>query len=201
MAIERITVLGAICQKHPSLNGIRYTKKGREYGNCTECEKVSQAIYYERNKDRLREEHRQYAKKNIAKNTERALAWARNNKSKHAKNAERWRILNPKKSRGFTANWVSKNLHLCAERESKKRAAAKQSTPIWANDFYIKEAYHIARLRNEMFDFKWQVDHIVPLINEIVCGLHCEQNLQVIPAKLNAAKGNRWWPDMPNLKG
>ncbi|CAB5178539.1 hypothetical protein UFOVP158_10 [uncultured Caudovirales phage] len=29
------------------------------------------------------------------------------------------------------------------------------------------------------------------------CGLHVENNLQVIPAESNIKKGNHFWPDMP----
>lgn len=41
------------------------------------------------------------------------------------------------------------------------------------------------------------VDHIVPLRHPLVCGLHCPANLRVAPLAENQAKGNRWWPDMP----
>jgi len=30
-----------------------------------------------------------------------------------------------------------------------------------------------------------------------VCGLHCEQNMQILWNADNIRKGNRWWPDMP----
>jgi hypothetical protein len=41
------------------------------------------------------------------------------------------------------------------------------------------------------------VDHVVPLKSPLVCGLHCEANLELIPANDNFRKGNRHWPDMP----
>jgi hypothetical protein len=36
-----------------------------------------------------------------------------------------------------------------------------------------------------------------PLNHPLVCGLHCEHNLQLLTREANAAKRNRWWPDMP----
>ena len=69
--------------------------------------------------------------------------------------------------------------------------------PAWANKFFIEEAYHLAKLREKMCGGVWHVDHIVPLKSKVVCGLHVEHNLRVIPGTDNIKKGNRYWPDMP----
>lgn len=70
------------------------------------------------------------------------------------------------------------------------RDAALRSAPEWM----IREAYALAALRTKLTGIKWHVDHIIPLRNSMVCGLHCEKNLQVIPARDNISKGNRFSP-------
>ena len=68
----------------------------------------------------------------------------------------------------------------------------KQASPTWANSFYMYEAYELAQLRSKVFGFLWEVDHIIPLVNKQVCGLHVEHNLQVVPAQWNKQKSNKW---------
>jgi len=81
--------------------------------------------------------------------------------------------------------------------DANRRAAEKQATPAWADQFIMKEAFHLAKLREKATGFKWHVDHIVPLQSRIVCGLHAHTNIQVIPATVNMSKNNVMWPDMP----
>jgi len=73
-------------------------------------------------------------------------------------------------------------------RSSQRRAVAKQATPKWANLDKIKEIYLLC-------PNGYHVDHIIPLNNEIVCGLHVENNLQYLLATDNLIKSNKFTED------
>ena len=77
----------------------------------------------------------------------------------------------------------------------KRQAAKLQRTPKWLTEnelWMMQEAYHLAELRTKLFGFSWHVDHIIPLRGKLVSGLHTPYNLQVVPAKENLAKNNRY---------
>jgi hypothetical protein len=74
-----------------------------------------------------------------------------------------------------------------AERRSYDKRL-KQATPIWANRKAIIAIYRqCVDMGNE-----WHVDHIVPIAGKNVCGLHVHWNLQIIPAKENLVKNNKF---------
>lgn len=96
-------------------------------------------------------------------------------RSCHNENTLRWNRENPDK---FNA------IH------GRRRARKKDALPSW-----LTPAHH-AEMEGLYF---WcsifpghQVDHIVPLQGKNVCGLHVPLNLQVLPAKENMRKGNRF---------
>lgn len=77
------------------------------------------------------------------------------------------------------------------------RTQTRRATPPWADlvaiSAFYKEAKRLSRITGELH----VVDHIVPKMSKIVCGLHVPWNLQVIHWLPNAQKGNGNWPDMP----
>ena len=56
--------------------------------------------------------------------------------------------------------------------------------PAWADKEKIAALYAEAKAKG------LTVDHIVPLSNRLVCGLHCEQNMQLMTLEENRKKGN-----------
>jgi hypothetical protein len=75
-----------------------------------------------------------------------------------------------------------------------ERAAKRQATPKWLtkdHKTFIEIQYQMAKLLEDRMGVKYHVDHIHPLQNESICGLHVPWNLRVIPALENISKGNK----------
>ena len=66
-----------------------------------------------------------------------------------------------------------------------RRARIRDACPAWADLQEIKEFYNNCPKG-------YHVDHIIPLTNEYVCGLHVIENLQYLPAHENIAKSNKF---------
>lgn len=76
-------------------------------------------------------------------------------------------------------------------RGAKRRAWKLQATPAWANEKAMLRMYKEAQAMTIKTGVKHHVDHIVPLISNLVCGLHVECNLQILTQAENLSKGNR----------
>lgn len=171
---------------------------------------------YAANKERIKAVNKAWAMANPEKDKTAKNNWRKNNKAKcmlyvannKAKNKAKWIAyqhaynqkyyeMNKETIKANVSLWRKNNPGAHNEANAKRRAGQSKATPSWANQFFMREAYHLAKLRTKATGYLWHVDHIVPLQSLLVCGLHVENNLRVIPGLLNCKKNNRHWPDMP----
>lgn len=190
-----------------------------EMKTCTKCRIEKQFAEFHRNADRP-SGRAAYCKACKKKHTEA-------NKEQILKRVRQWDLVNAERKRaGYIANAekrreyqraysirrTASNRERIAEiqrkyaisnpgkvnaRTAHRYATKTQSTPAWADSKKIIEFYGIAAHLTRETGIPHQVDHIVPLRSKLVCGLHWEANLRVIPGAENALKSNRYWPDMP----
>jgi 5-methylcytosine-specific restriction endonuclease McrA len=92
------------------------------------------------------------------------------------------------RSRLWHKNYPAKSAFISKTRQARKR----QAVPSWANLERIQALYSLAAMLTTNTEEKWHVDHIIPIANDLVCGLHVYENLRVVPATVNLQKSNRF---------
>lgn len=152
---------------------------------CRECAKAKAMAYAAANRSEVRERNRvagaKFREANREYEAERQRNYYRDNKPARRASETKWRTANKDKHNA---------------KEGGRRAKKLLATPKWTDLKRIAEIYEMARLESERLGVSVHVDHIVPLKSSRVCGLHCEQNLQLLVASENLTKSNRVWPDM-----
>lgn len=77
---------------------------------------------------------------------------------------------------------------------SKRMIRMQNATPAWGSKAAIRKIYaHRDDLNKRCPHLgPFHVDHVIPLAGRLVCGLHVEFNLRVIPQKENLEKSNKF---------
>lgn len=79
-----------------------------------------------------------------------------------------------------------------------RRQSEARATPPWADKAAIRAKFRERDLLKKATGELYEVDHIVPLLHPLVCGLHVHWNMRVLHWTENSRKGNLHWPDMWN---
>lgn len=195
------------CQQIKPLSEFHRYKQSRDghKSRCKPCNNTDSAVWQQQNRERASKRYAEWAANNRDKTraaskrwNERhpGLAWQRRiakvGREVENKRSRQWAAANREKARAWKARWKKANPEAVAAFTGKRRAALSNAIPAWANEQAILDIYRECRNHPDH-----HVDHIVPLVSKIVCGLHCEANLRIIPAVENYSKNNRRWPDMP----
>ncbi len=140
--------------------------------------------YYAVNKREIIAKTNEYKLANIDRVRERDKAWRKRNLDRHRKNQR------ASQRRVFLRDPGKVRARKCHS-EAVRKAAKIRAMPKWVNRGELRVIYDEAASRRAETGADWHVDHIVPLRNSTVCGLHVPWNLQIIPASENIRKSNR----------
>lgn len=192
MGIDMLTKVCKKCNCEKSIDYFQKQKDGKRgvRPECKDCSSLKKKEYYLRNKQKIQEYQRlnknsidlrrkTYLNDNKEYISERHRNYYDKNKDHILKVKKEWRQQNTDKANASTA---------------KRRALKLQATPSWVDHDVVLGMYKLATLFNNV-GVIMQVDHIVPLQSSLVCGLHCQDNLQLLLSSDNNSKGNRYWPD------
>lgn len=118
-------------------------------------------------------------------------AWHAANREHRARYWQRWYEQNKSARSESYAKWARENKHIVNALNAKRVATKLRATPPWADSEKIREFYRRAAELTQTTGVKHEVDHIYPLQGELVCGLHCAANLQILTKVENIRKSNR----------
>jgi hypothetical protein len=150
-------------------------------GTCVECMKEDWVVDNAKRKEKPKSEAakaagRRYYEKNrevvIARAVARPPEERRRARTKHKES-------NPELYKALTS--VRKRRH-------------RNATPPWITKeqkLQIRQMYLQAQKLTKMTGERYVVDHIIPLINDAVCGLHVPWNLRVMTQEENLQKSNK----------
>lgn len=126
--------------------------------------------------------------------------WTKDNLEYHREYSKEWRDENKDKCASYQDKYKKANPDKVNKLNADYRASKLQAKPLWAEDTEIQKFYTLARQEEAKirscvssdvdYELTIHVDHIVPLQGELVCGLHVENNLQLLGGLENTSKGN-----------
>lgn len=159
--------------------------------HCTDCKLEKRKRYYRNNVVVEREKSRNYHYANREKALAYMREWQQHNRETVNKRNRDYRVTRREKFNELNRLWRIENHAYILYRNALRKKHIKQATPSWSNFDQIREIYAEAVEKTKTSGTQHHVDHIVPLRGKNVCGLHVENNLQVIPAMENLMKSNK----------
>jgi hypothetical protein len=165
--------------------------RGKPRARCRPCHTADAVRWQEQNPERHKQKQMDWHRKNVVKTHYGPPLPEHIRLQRDRARRKRWSDANPDKMNACRKAWTVENAHIGMERVRRRQAAKLQATPPWASKQAMQEFYRAARELTKATGTPHEVDHIVPLISPVVCGLHCEANLQVLPRRANRSKSNR----------
>lgn len=129
----------------------------------------------------------------IVKNNIRKNKYRDENREEYLEKSHNYYVRNKDQVLSRNTKWYRENKGAKNALTAKRRALKKEATPKWLSNFdkdYIRHLYIQARALTDLTGEVHEVDHIIPLQSELVCGFHSPINLQILTKTENRKKDN-----------
>jgi len=103
---------------------------------------------------------------------------------------QKWVENNPEKRAEASNNYRLRNPEFYRQYSSLRTRYMLQAKPAWVDEAKLLEFYKLA------VELGLEVDHIIPIKHNKVCGLHVPWNLQLLTRAENARKSNKFDDDL-----
>jgi hypothetical protein len=162
-----------------------HPRKDRKDGcrpECKACSREQGLIRYNREKDKINQQCRDYYKEHQEQRIEAAQNYYQVHKEEKAT---------------YNKQYKDQNLAKYAFLQNKKNAKKRKATPPWLTKEQfneIEQFYEDCSYLKALTKVKFEVDHIIPIQNDLVCGLNVPWNLQILTKFENNTKRNKFKP-------
>ncbi len=184
------------CNIEKPLNEFSRNSRNKTNGRQPKCKQCFRDYCIE-NSEKLKIQRAVYSKVNSDKAITRSSEWAKNNRDRSREIKTKWRENNSEKMKEIRNEWAKNNPEYLTFICRKYQISKVNASPKWADKKKMIAIYKESRRLSLETGIQHHVDHIVPITSDIVCGLHCEANLQILTFSENVKKGNRHWENMP----
>lgn len=158
---------------------------------CRDCNKVTSKTWKEDNPIRTKELNKSWREDNKEYKQQCDINWREDNKEYKQEYDRQYRTEHQEQLKQHLRD----NAGAANARTNLRRAKKIQATPKWIDCDKITTLYEKSKELSEKFNCHFHVDHIIPLISNTVCGLHCWDNLQLLDQSLNCSKNNNYQID------
>ena len=138
-----------------------------------------------------RKNHPDYHAQWCKNNPEQVKAYNAQYRKDHPEYAAQYRKNNPE----YDAQWCRDNPDSVAKNYVNRKFKLEQATPAWSETEEIKMVYLKRDEYRTLYGIKFEVDHIIPVRSDTVCGLHVLANLQLLDKSLNRSKHTYYQSD------
>lgn len=174
-------------------------------GWCKKCRKIYDKQYYIDNADYIKERTIKYYYENWEKMRCIHDEYQRLNKEKLDIQRAVYRKIYNERNRFEIIEYHRRyniiNKDLKQSWTAQRRAMRLNATVQWSNKQNISDMYKKSVLLTKETGILHVVDHIDPLQNKLICGLHVENNLQILTVSENASKSNKFIPYILDSEG